>query len=63
LTSANQVVDIDVDSEWPTLRTNVANLRYHSGWFRVAGSNKVVYRADGSVWYYCRRRGYNSCSA
>jgi hypothetical protein len=45
-----RVVDIDVDSEWrPTLRTNgFANLHYHSGWFRVAGGNKVrLYRADG----------------
>jgi hypothetical protein len=44
-----QVVDIGVDPHWrPTMRTNgFANARYRSGWFRVAGGEKVrMYRTD-----------------
>jgi hypothetical protein len=38
-----RVVDISLDSHWrPTMRTNgFANAHYHSGWFRIAGGEKV----------------------
>jgi hypothetical protein len=45
-----QVIDIAADRHWrPIARTNgFANAHYHSGWFRVAGGEKVrMYRADG----------------
>jgi hypothetical protein len=45
-----RVVDLDTDPHWrPTSRTNgFGGLHYHSGWFRVAGGEKVrMYRADG----------------
>jgi hypothetical protein len=47
-----QVVDIDADTHWrPIMRTDgFANAHYHSGWFRVAGGEKVrMYRADGRL--------------
>jgi hypothetical protein len=43
------VVDIGADTHWrPTMRTNgFGGVHYHSGWFRVAGGEKVrMYRAD-----------------
>ena len=46
-----RLVDIAVDREWrPTMRTNgFANAHYRSGWFRVAGGQKVrLYRVDGT---------------
>jgi Bacterial PH domain len=45
-----RVVDLAADPDWrPTLRTNgFANSHYQSGWFRVAGGEKVrLYRAGG----------------
>jgi hypothetical protein len=47
-----QVVDIGIDTHWrPVMRTNgFANVHYHSGWFRVAGGEKVrMYRADSRL--------------
>ena len=46
-----RVIDFARDPEWrPTRRTNgFATLHYHSGWFRVAGGEKVrMYRADST---------------
>jgi hypothetical protein len=44
-----RIVNLDTDPHWrPTARTNgFGGLHYHSGWFRVAGGEKVrMYRAD-----------------
>lgn len=44
-----RVVDLDVDKDWqPVRRTNgFGNLRYHSGWFQLAGGQKIrMYRAE-----------------
>jgi hypothetical protein len=48
--SAARIVDVSTDPTWrPTSRTNgFANPYYASGWFRVAGGEKVrMYRAGG----------------
>lgn len=45
-----RVIDLAVDRSWrPTARTNgFSNSHYHSGWYRVAGGDKVLlYRASG----------------
>ena len=45
-----RVVDVKEDARWrPVMRTNGVGLpHYHSGWFRVAGGEKVrMYRGDG----------------
>jgi hypothetical protein len=45
-----RVVDLTQNTEWrPTVRTNgIAIVHYRSGWFRVAGGQKVrLYQADG----------------
>jgi hypothetical protein len=45
-----RVIDTDTDSRWrPTERTNgFSNAHYHSGWYRVAGGERVrLYTANG----------------
>src|ERR1700722_5018930 len=45
-----RIVDLTQNTEWrPTVRTNgIAIVHYRSGWFRVAGGQKVrLYQGDG----------------
>jgi len=46
-----RVVDLGIDKDWqPTIRTNgFGNLRYHSGWFRLANGTTIrMYRAESN---------------